>query len=58
MNSEYQNLEISTGDPFEYKIDFTIFIVLICMEKSIRMKRINLINMEAYIIIIIIIISY
>ena len=35
------NLEISTCDPLKHIMDYPIFIVLIYLEKSIRMKRVK-----------------
>ena len=39
--SIYQNLEISNCDPFNYKMDKTMLIVTVFMEKSITMKRVK-----------------
>ena len=33
------SIEILTGDPLKYKMGDSIFIVLICLEKSIKMKK-------------------
>ena len=40
----HHNLETSTCDPLKYKMDNPIFIVTICMGRSIRIQRVNRIS--------------
>ena len=41
QNKQNHNLATSTCDPFKHKIGSPILIVSICMGKSIRIQRVN-----------------